>query len=53
MRLEVLLAPLWVWLVLEEMPSMQTLIGGAIIFLTLIGLSIVTLRQGPRPVPAR
>ncbi|NBP93848.1 MAG: DMT family transporter [Gammaproteobacteria bacterium] len=53
MRLEVLLAPLWVWLVLEEMPSMQTLIGGAIIFLTLIALSIVTLRQGRRPIHAR
>ena len=28
MRLEVLLAPFWVWLVLGEVPSIQTLIWG-------------------------
>ena len=45
MRLEALLAPLWVWLVLGEVPSRQTLIGGGIILATLICLSLYTIRM--------
>ena len=45
LRLEALLAPLWVWLVLEEVPSRQTLIGGGIILATLICLSLYTIRM--------
>ena len=45
MRLEALLAPLWVWLVLGEVPSRQTLIGGGIILATLICLSVYTIRM--------
>ena len=45
LRLEALLAPLWVWLVLGEVPSRQTLIGGGIILATLICLSLYTIRK--------
>ena len=44
MRLEVLLAPFWVWLVLGEVPSIQTLIGGAIILASLTLLSVLSIR---------
>ena len=51
MRLEALLAPLWVWLVLGEVPSEQTLIGGVIIISTLVVLSLAALypRTGRAP----
>lgn len=45
LRLEALLAPLWVWLVLGEVPSRQTMIGGGIILVTLICLSLYTIRM--------
>ena len=45
LRLEALLAPLWVWLILGEVPSRQTLIGGGIILATLICLSLYTIRM--------
>ncbi|MEK9742614.1 MAG: EamA family transporter, partial [Gammaproteobacteria bacterium] len=53
MRLEVLLAPLWVWLVLGEVPSRQTFIGGAVILVTLVVLSIVSMRPKRRVNPSR
>ena len=50
LRMEALLAPLWVWLALGEVPSRQTLIGGGIILATLICLSLYTIRmQRGRP----
>jgi len=45
LRLEALIAPLWVWLVLGEVPNRQTLIGGGIILATLICLSLYTIRM--------
>ena len=45
LRLEALLAPLWVWLVLGEGPRRQTLIGGGVILATLICLSLYTIRM--------
>ena len=45
MRLEVLLAPFWVWLMLGEVPSIQTLIGGVIILASLTLLSILSMRS--------
>lgn len=53
MRLEVLLAPLWVWLVLGEVPSRQTFIGGGVILVTLVALSIVSIRPKRRVHPSR
>jgi len=43
LRLEALLAPLWVWLVLGEVPSRETLVGGSIILTTLVCLSVYTI----------
>ena len=53
MRLEVLLAPLWVWLVLGEVPSQQTFTGGSVILVTLVALSIVSMRPKRRVRPNR
>ena len=43
MLLEALLGPLWVWIVLHEMPNTETILGGIIILTALIILSIVPL----------
>lgn len=45
MLLEVLLAPLWVWLVIREAPSTQAMVGGALIFLALIFVFAESLRR--------
>jgi drug/metabolite transporter (DMT)-like permease len=45
MLLEAIFGPLWVWLVIHETPSLETLIGGAMILLTLSWISIVTIRD--------
>lgn len=37
---EVVLAPVWVWLIVDEEPEMTTLIGGAIILSAVLGLLI-------------
>jgi len=34
--LETILGPLWVWMVIQEEPPLATLIGGALIMLTLV-----------------
>ena len=50
MLLEVLLAPLWAWLVIREIPSDQTLVGGMVILLALIFVfssAFRRLRSGP------
>ena len=46
--LEVVLAPVWVWLALDERPSTLTLIGGAIV----IGAIVIQTRAGPAAEPA-
>lgn len=43
--LETILAPIWIWIVFEEVPTVQTLIGGAILILALIGHSIWQMRR--------
>jgi len=40
MLLETLLGPLWVWLVLREMPAAETLAGGAVILLAVAAHSL-------------
>jgi drug/metabolite transporter (DMT)-like permease len=47
--LEVVLAPLWVWLAIDERPSTLTLVGGAIV---IVGIVIQT-RAAPPPEPER
>ena len=46
---EVLLGPLWVWLFLNETASFNTMIGGAILLLAIVGNAISS--RGPRPPP--
>ena len=43
MIIETIMAPIWVWLFLNEIPSSYTFIGGSIIIATLIANSIYTL----------
>jgi drug/metabolite transporter (DMT)-like permease len=41
--LETVLGPIWVWLVLFERPDDQTLIGGAVVLIALIGHSLISM----------
>tara|TARA_B100000686_G_scaffold45473_1_gene48426 strand:- start:760 stop:1641 length:882 start_codon:yes stop_codon:yes gene_type:complete len=43
--LETILGPLWVWLVIKEQPSFETIIGGVIIILTIATHSILALKK--------
>ena len=43
--LETILGPLWVWLVIHEQPSIETIIGGAVIISTIAVHSILALRE--------
>ena len=43
--LETILGPLWVWLVIHEQPSMETIIGGIVIFSTIAVHSFLTLKK--------
>ena len=46
--LDVPLAPLWVWLIFNEVPSTATLIGGIIVLAAVIGHMLWELRNAPR-----
>ena len=43
--LETIFGPLWVWLVIREQPSIETIIGGAIIIATIAIHSTLTLKK--------
>jgi len=43
--LETILGPLWVWFVIKEQPSVETMIGGALIILTIGAHSILALKK--------
>ena len=43
--LETILGPLWVWLVIKEQPSIETIIGGTIIITTIAIHSTLALRK--------
>ncbi len=47
---EVLLGPLWVWLVFGETASLYTLAGGAVLMLAIAGNALSGLRRKPVPV---
>jgi drug/metabolite transporter (DMT)-like permease len=47
--IETIAAPLWVYVVFDEQPGSQALLGGAIVLLTLIVYTSLDLR--PRPAP--
>ena len=43
--LEVILGPIWVWLIIKEQPSVQTIIGGIVIIITIALHSILALKK--------
>ena len=43
--LETVLGPFWVWLVIKEQPSLETIIGGVIIILTIATHSFLALKK--------
>jgi len=43
--LETIFGPLWVWLVIREQPSIETIMGGSIIILTIAVHSIFVLKE--------
>ena len=43
--LETILGPLWVWFVIKEQPSLETIIGGAVIVVTIGVHSILALKK--------
>ena len=43
--LETIFGPLWVWLVIHEQPSIETIIGGVVIIGTIAVHSILALRE--------
>ena len=49
-QLEVVLGPLWVWLMLGEAPGRATLIGGAVVLAALAGNELAAMRRRLSPV---
>ena len=43
--LETILGPFWVWLVIKEQPSIETIIGGVVIILTIATHSFLALKK--------
>ena len=43
--LETVLGPFWVWLVIKEQPSIETITGGAVIILTIATHSFLALKK--------
>ena len=43
--LETILGPLWVWFVIKEQPSLETIIGGAVIIATIAIHSALALKK--------
>jgi drug/metabolite transporter (DMT)-like permease len=43
--LETVFAPVWVWMIFSEVPSVQSMVGGAILLTTLIAHSLWQLGQ--------
>ena len=46
--LETVLAPVWVWMVFDEVPSGRSLTGGAILIVALVAHSLWQLHEGRR-----
>jgi len=47
---EVVLAPIWVWIVLEETVGIYTLLGGSVLLIAIAGNAISGLRRKPAPI---
>lgn len=48
--LEVILAPIWVWLAFAEMPAPLSLVGGSVVLAALVAHSALSLRRSKPPV---
>lgn len=46
--LETVLAPIWVWLIFSEMPTMKSLVGGSILIAALLAHSLWQMAEGRR-----
>ena len=46
--LESILGPLWVWLVIQETPSLNTIVGGSMLLLSVAWFAHITLREESR-----
>ena len=49
---EMVLAPVWPWLALGEVPTVLTLVGGAIVFAAIVGQALSQPRRKPPPIGA-
>ena len=47
-EVETVLAPVWVWMVFDEVPSGRSLTGGAILIVALVAHSLWQLHEGRR-----
>lgn len=47
---EVVLGPVWVWLVYAEAPSLLTLLGGAVLLISLVGRAATGIRRRRPPI---
>ena len=43
--LETIIGPIWVWMVIKEQPSMETIFGGLVIILTIAIHSFLALKK--------
>ena len=43
--LETILGPIWVWIVIKEEPSLETIIGGIIIIITIAVHSFLAIKK--------
>jgi drug/metabolite transporter (DMT)-like permease len=43
--LETILGPIWVWLVIKEQPSIETIQGGAVIIITIAIHSFLAIKK--------
>ena len=43
--LETIIGPIWVWLIIKEQPTPETIVGGAIIVLTIATHSFLKLKK--------
>jgi drug/metabolite transporter (DMT)-like permease len=43
--LETILGPLWVWMVIKEQPSTETIVGGIVIIITIAIHSALSLKK--------
>ncbi len=49
---EVVLGPVWVWLAFAEVPSPETLLGGALVLLAVVGRALTGMRRRTPPFGA-